>query len=46
MSYLLAGSNGTTAHVNHFDAETHHLDDNFLAAFASSSKQHLGGTRT
>ena len=46
VGYLHTRGVGVTVHGNHFDSETHHLDDDFLAEFTSSAKQHLGGART
>ena len=38
MSHLHARSVGVTVHCNHFDAKTHHLDDDFLAQFTRTAK--------
>ena len=46
VSHLHTGSIGITVHGNHFDAETHHFDDNFFTQFAGPAKEDLGCTRT
>ena len=46
VGHLHARGVSVAVHGDHFDAETHHLDDDFLAQFAGSTKQHPGGTRT
>ena len=46
VGHLHAWGVSVAVHGDHFDAETHHLDDDFLAQLARTAKKNLGGART